>query len=210
MCRLISIGLIGALGILGGCASLSESQCIASDWQSVGYRDGLAGTGSSQILKHQNACVKHGTIPDREAYLAGWNEGVAQYCQPQNGFNAGERGASYKSVCPEYMKDAFYAAYQEGRRLHLAEAEINSLSRSVSQKEHRLKQIRSQISTTEARLVDDSTQAIERRELLDETKDLAQEQGQLTAEIQDLKVDIALKRERLERLRHTLAYAAFE
>jgi len=196
-----------AMLLVSGCATLSESQCVASDWQTVGYRDGLAGAQNSQLLKHQNACVKHGVIPDREAYLAGYDEGVRQYCLPENGFSAGESGNRYNNVCPEEMQTSFYAAYQEGRQLHLAQSEIDSMSRQISQKEYRLKQIATETSSTEARLVDDGTTAIERRELLDKTKELAQEQGQLETEIQDLKVDVALKTERLKNLRQTLAYA---
>jgi gas vesicle protein len=206
--RTILTGLtFAALALVSGCATLSESQCVASDWETVGYRDGLAGTQSSQLLKHQNACVKHGVVPDRDAYLAGWDDGVRQYCMPENGFSAGEHGKSYNNVCPEEMQTSFYAAYQEGRQLYVAQSEINGLNRQISQKEHRLKQIATEISSTEARLVDDSTEAMERRELLDQTKELAQEQGQLETEIQDLKVDVALKSERLKNLRQTLAYA---
>jgi hypothetical protein len=200
-------GVLIPVVLLSGCASLSESQCIASDWKTVGYRDGLAGSQSSQLLKHQNACVKHGVIPDREDYLAGWDEGIRQYCLPENGFSAGERGRSYNNVCPESMQASFYAAYQEGRQLYTAQSEINGLSRQVSQKEYRLKQIASEMSSTEALLLDDATSSIERRELLDETKRLAEEQGQIETEIQDLKVQVALKTERLKNLRQTLAYA---
>ncbi len=210
MQRLLAIAATALALTLPGCATLSESQCLANDWQTVGYRDGMSGIQSSQLLKHQNACVKHGIVPDRNAYLAGWEEGVAQYCQPNNGFNAGERGASYSNVCPDNLKDSFYEAYQDGRRLFLAHSEINNLSRSISQKEYRLKQIKSQITSTEARLVDDATPAIQRRELLEITKDLAQEQGRLQAEIQDLTVDVAVKTERLQRLRQTLAYVGYE
>lgn len=210
MQRLLAIAATALALTLPGCATLSESQCLASDWQTVGYRDGMSGIQSSQLLKHQNACVKHGIVPDRNAYLAGWEEGVAQYCQPNNGFNAGERGASYGNVCPDNLRDSFYEAYQDGRRLFLAHSEINNLSRSISQKEYRLKQIKSQITSTEARLVDDVTPAIQRRELLEITKDLAQEQGRLQAEIQDLTVDVAVKTERLQRLRQTLAYVGYE
>ena len=210
MQRLLAIAATALAMTLPGCATLSESQCLASDWQTVGYRDGMSGIQSSQLLKHQHACVKHGIVPDRNAYLAGWEEGVAQYCQPNNGFNAGERGTSYSNVCPDNLKDSFYEAYQDGRRLFLAHSEINNLSRSISQKEYRLKQIKSQITSTEVRLVDDATPAIQRRELLEITKDLAQEQGRLQAEIQDLTVDVAVKTERLQRLRQTLTYVGYE
>ena len=210
MQRLLAITATALTLTLSGCATLSESQCLANDWQTVGYRDGMSGTQSSQLLKHQNACVKHGVVPDRNAYLAGWEEGGEQYCQPDNGFNAGERGTSYPTVCPDPLKDSFYEAYQDGRKLYLAHNEINNLSRSISQKEYRLKQVKAQVASTEARLVDDTTPAIQRRELLENTKDLAQEQGKLQAEIQNLTVDVALKTERLQLLRQTLAYAGYE
>lgn len=209
MRQLTAIIGVMALVIVGGCASLSESQCIASDWQTVGHRDGMSGRDHSQLLKHQNACVKHGVVPDRDAYLAGWNEGVAQYCQPQNGFAAGEGGSGYNNVCPEHMHDAFYAAYQNGRQLHLAQAEINTLQRAIGQKEHRLGHLKKEISTTEALLIEAKLTSLQRRELLDETKALAQEQGKLETEIQDLKVDVALRAERLELLRRDLAYSNF-
>ena len=198
---------LAALFLASGCATLSESQCVASDWQTVGYADGLKGAQSSQLLKHQNACVKHGVIPERDAYLAGWEEGVRQYCLPENGFSTGERGTQYNNVCPDDMQPSFYAAYQEGRQLYLATSEINSMSRQISQKEYRLKQISAELSSTEARLVEDTTTALERRELLDRTKELAQEEGKIRNQIQDLKVEVALKSERLQNLRLTLAYA---
>jgi hypothetical protein len=203
----IPAALLMMLLLVSGCATLSESQCVASDWETVGYRDGLKGTQSSQLLKHQNACVKHGIVPEREAYLAGWEEGVRQFCMPENAFSAGEGGRRFSNVCPEEMQASFHAAYQEGRQLYTAQAEINSLTRQIAQKESRLKKISSEISSTEARLVEANTAPIERRELLDETKALAQEQGQLEAEIQGTKIDVALKTERLKNLRQTLAYA---
>ncbi len=196
-----------SLLLISGCASLSESQCVAGDWETVGYRDGLAGKQSTQILSHQNACVKHGTVPDRTAYLAGWEDGVRQFCQPDNGFNAGEAGRSFASICPNDLQDAYYAAYQEGRRLYLAKAEIDGLNRQIAQKEYRIKQLAAEIAGVEAELVADETNALQRVRLLDRTKALAAEQGELEAEIQQLRVDVALKGERLKSLRQTLAYA---
>ena len=193
--------------LVSGCASLSESQCVASDWETVGYRDGLAGKQSTQLLNHQNACVKHGTVPDRDAYLAGWEDGVRQYCQPSNGFNAGEAGRSFPNVCPDDLQDAYYEAYQEGRRLYMAQAEIDGLNRQIAQKEYRINQLAAELTSAEAELIADETTALQRVRLLDQTKDLAAEQGELEAEIQQLRVDVALKGERLRSLRQTLAYA---
>ena len=201
--RIATAALLASL-LLSGCASLSESQCMAGDWQTVGYRDGLAGHQSAQLLTHQNACGKHGVVPDRTAYLNGWEEGVDRYCQPTNGFLLGERGAGYTNVCPVHQQAAFYSAYQEGRQLHLANVEITQLNRSITEKTNRLKSIAAERSSAEAALVDDTTSAHERRELLDLTRELTREEGQLQAEIQEQKIDVALKTERLKLLRESL------
>src|SRR5258705_279322 len=107
---------------LAGCASdsISESQCIAGDWQTVGYRDGVNGYRSTELLNHQNACVKHGVIPDRASYMVGWESGVREYCEANNGYDVGERGYTYNNVCPDDQREAFLAAYHNGRQLYLA------------------------------------------------------------------------------------------
>ena len=204
----IAAALTGTL-ILSGCGTLSESQCLASDWQTVGHRDGLDGLQSSQLLKHQNDCVKHGIVPNRQAYLTGWDQGVEQYCQPHNGFTTGERGVKYANVCPTHLKAAFYAAYREGKQIHLARSEISSMQQSIEQKEQRLGKIKSEIAQVHAYLVDSGTTSLERRHLLEETNLLVQEQDKLEAEIQILRVEVAIKVERLENLKQVLALAAY-
>lgn len=193
-----------ALLTLSGCAGLSESQCLASDWRTIGYRDGLNGTQSSVLLRHQNACMKHGVMPDRDAYLAGWEEGVYQYCDPSNGFNVGERGAAYSNVCPADMQEAFHRAYQEGRRLYVAQSEINQIHRSISEKEQRLKEIKSEMASIAGFMVDGDASPGERAEMLLTAKDLAQEQGTLESEVQELRAEAAVKAERLEHLRNAV------
>ncbi len=193
--------------LLSGCATLSESQCVAGDWESVGYRDGHSGHPSTRLLEHQNACVKHGVVPDREAYLAGWDQGVRQYCQPENGFNAGRSGAPFANVCPAEMQAPYHAAYQEGRELYLAQSEIDSLRQQIARNGYRLKEIARELAAAETRLVEEDMPALERRELLNRTRALAQEQGRLETEIQQMKVDVALLTEHLNSYRQTLAYA---
>ncbi|MCZ6888441.1 MAG: DUF2799 domain-containing protein [Gammaproteobacteria bacterium] len=193
--------------LVSGCASLSESQCIASDWETIGYTDGSQGRSNSYLLKHQNACVKHGVVPDRTAYHDGWNQGIRQYCRPQNGFVQGERGAAYSNICPSTLEVGFHAAYTEGRTLYLAQAEINDMERQVGYRQQRLKEVKAGIVETEAAIIGGGTTAVERLRLLDETKNLAKEQGELETQITEITVDIAVYRERLEGLRQTVAYS---
>jgi DNA repair exonuclease SbcCD ATPase subunit len=192
---------------LGGCASMSKSQCLANDWETVGYRDGLSGTQSSALMQHQNACMKHDVVPDRQAYLAGWREGVEQYCQPANGFAAGERGAGFSNVCPAHLQGSFHAAYRDGRQLYLAQSEINSLVSAINQREQRLREVKSELAGIAGGMLDGETTTADRAAMLLTAKDLAQEQGRLESEIDDLQAEVAVKSERLEHLRHSLAFA---
>ncbi len=200
--------LLGTLLVLGGCASsMSESQCLANDWETVGYRDGLSGTQSTALMRHMDACMKHGVRPDRQAYLAGWNDGVAQYCQPANGFSAGERGAGYGNVCPPHLQDAFYAAYQDGRQLYLAQSELNGIGSAINQREARLREVKAEMASIAAGMISEESTAADRAAMLLTAKDLAEEQGRLNSEIVELQVEYAVKAERLDDLRHSLAYA---
>ena len=194
---------------LSGCASLSESQCLANDWQTVGYRDGLQGKQSSHLLNHHDACLKHGVVPNRDTYMLGWHKGVSQYCLPENGFAAGERGASYGNVCPEHLQASFFDAYQQGRKLYLAKAEISDLQKALHHKERHLERVKHDLVDAEALLIEGDLTSVERRELLDETKELAKQQGELEAEIEDLKIETAVKEDRLASLRHTLAFQPY-
>jgi hypothetical protein len=208
MPRTLATILLAGTAALGGCASLSESQCLAGDWQTVGYRDGSSGQNRAALLEHQNACVKHGVTPDREAYLAGWDQGILQYCQPRNGFALGERGAAFPTLCPGAVVDPFEAAYHDGRRLYLARAEIRRLEREINAREHRLEHLDEAIASAESRLVEDGLSSAQRRELLEETKHMSREQGEIEVELKELRIDVALEHQRLAQLRHALASAS--
>ena len=196
-----------ALLALGGCASLSKSQCLADDWETVGYRDGANGMSSSALMRHQNACVKHGVTPDREAYLRGWHDGVEQYCQPVNGFAVGEAGGGFSNVCPPRLQQAFHAAWQDGRRLYQARSELNALYRAIEQREAHLREVKAELAGISGRLLEPEATVADRAALLVTAKDLAEEQGRLASEIEELHAEAAAQEARLEQLEQTLAYA---
>ena len=202
---LLQVTALLAIVLLPGCATLSESQCAANDWHTVGHSDGASGQDSSRLLKHQNACMKHGVTPDREAYMAGWEEGVVRYCTPDNGFQQGQRGSGYRNVCPGDLEPGFHDAYLAGRELYVAQAEITQMQRRIANKSRQLKEVEHELRDTEARLVAGEASEIDRMRWLDETKALARTQGQLESEIGELRVQSAVKKERLEQLRQTLA-----
>jgi len=199
-CLMIAIVAMG----LAGCRSdsVSESQCIAGDWQTVGYRDGANGFRSTRLLEHQDACVKHGVIPDRASYMVGWEQGVVEYCDANNGFDVGERGDVYNNVCPDAQREAFLAAYHDGRQLYLARTEVNDLEQAISQREYRLDEIKAELVSSATAQFDPTLTPAARVELLAQTQRLSEEQGRINAELPQLRQELASKTQSLAALQH--------
>ena len=185
-----------------GCASdsVSESQCIAGDWQTVGYRDGANGYRSTQLLEHQNACVKHGVIPDRTAYMAGWTQGVREYCDANNGYDAGERGDGYNNLCPDDQRQAFLTAYHAGRQLYLARSEVGDLEQQIGQREVRLDEITAELVSSASQQLDPTLTPAARVDLLAAMQRLAEERGRINAELPTLRQQLAYKTQQLAAL----------
>ena len=197
-----SVVLASAL-LLGGCASrpsVSQNQCAAGDWETIGYRDGVKGLRSSRLLDHQDACVEHGITPTRGQYMVGWEAGIREYCEPNNGYYVGERGWSHNNVCPADMRGAFLVAYQEGRALYRARSDVANLERHIDQKIARQSALKSEIISATAAQLDGSLTTADRVELATRVQQLYEEQQRLSQEIPDLEAELVVKRRELERL----------
>jgi hypothetical protein len=203
--------LVAALVVttLTACSSttLSENQCKANDWYTVGYADGSSGYDASRLLQHHHTCVEHGVTPDRAPYTAGWDAGIAQYCTPENGFDLGESGASYNRICPAGFEREFHAAYSDGHTLYIARSELYEVESAIEQRSARIQQMKVEMQYAVDALIAPETPTTDRVFLLERTKSLAEEQGRLEAEIERLTVEAAVKRARVDTVRQGLAYA---
>jgi hypothetical protein len=127
------------LGSLGGCASLSEGECLNSDWFDVGFRDGRQGRPTDRINQHVKACAKHGAAPERERYLDGHFSGLGTYCTPHNGLAVGRSGSSYYGVCARHDEAAFMSGYSLGNTLHRAWSRLHHVDSQIVTVEKALK-----------------------------------------------------------------------
>lgn len=191
-----------AIAALYGCqsTSISESQCLAGDWETVGYRDGVHGYRSTELLEHQNACVKHGIVPDRSAYMVGWERGIREYCVADNAFDVGARGDGHNNVCPDDQRDAFLSAYHDGRQLYLARVEVANLEQAIGQREYRLEQVKAGIVSTATQQLDPTLPPAARVDLLAATERLAEEKGRIEAELPQLRQQLSFKTQQLAAL----------
>ena len=81
------------------------------------------------------------------------------------------------------------------------------MERQIGYRQQRLKEVKASIVDKEAAIIGGDMTAVERLRLLDETKNLAKEQGELETQITEITVDIAVNRERLAGLRQAVAYS---
>jgi hypothetical protein len=116
--RLMTSVLLLSIG-LTGCAAMSEKECKRADWDEVGYRDGFAGYEPiKRLASYRDACKKVSVKPDQANYMAAWEQGVAKYCEPGNGFEVGRRGDTYEGVCTGKTASLFRLNYDAGYRIY--------------------------------------------------------------------------------------------
>ncbi|MEM8766911.1 MAG: DUF2799 domain-containing protein [Pseudomonadota bacterium] len=184
---------------------MSESQCAVGDWETIGYRDGVNGQRSTRLLAHQDACMKHGFSPDREEYMLGWEQGVREYCDPNNGFHIGSRGGNHANVCPSDLKAGFLTAYRDGKTLYDARLAVANLEWEIDQKTNRLAEVKSQIVSVAAAQLSTELTAADRIELGDQLRRLYEEQELLKDEIPELEARLADKSRELDALNRAMA-----
>jgi hypothetical protein len=72
-----SVLTLAVLALVGCAAPMSAEQCRSTDWNRLGYRDGDTYGLQAQIDQYAAQCRTAGV--DRRAYMAGWNEGYAEF-----------------------------------------------------------------------------------------------------------------------------------
>jgi len=104
--------------LLASCASMSDKECRAGNWQAVGQRDGAEGYSASRLNDHAEACGEFRIVPDSVAYERGRSQGLVSYCQPLVGRSKGVDGASYNNVCSGPAEVGFLRGHAVGRQIH--------------------------------------------------------------------------------------------
>lgn len=135
---LARFGLIVALLALGGCATVSKSECQTGDWYGIGVRDGANGHGEERFIENAKACGKHGIAADRERWLDGRMRGLERYCTTRNGLAVGENGSNYRGVCPIESEGDFLMGFELGRDLREARGRVSSFSAEIDDLRGRL------------------------------------------------------------------------
>jgi hypothetical protein len=123
---------------LSGCATLSQEDCRRGDWFSVGIRDGRSGETRSRLSDHVQACSEYGIAINNEAYFAGREQGLRDYCRIDNAFSEGLQGHQYQHVCPSSVDGLFARYHSAAYSIYEHRSELDRLDQEISSQESRL------------------------------------------------------------------------
>ena len=201
-----TVAIIAATAALAGCNSMSARECLATDWQTVGYEDGVNGYAGDRIARYRNACSEHGITPSLPEYQSGRDQGLLEFCKPANGFRVGARGAGYGGVCPAGLDESFVDAYQSGRQLYVLRSRVGSAQSELHSMRSELDQIDRDLVSTAAQIVDPTLTTEQRAQLVVDTKQMAERKGEIKARIPQLEHELAAHQRELDDYRATLSY----
>jgi len=177
-----AIFLCLAFGILNGCASMNQSECLSADWYTVGFGDGVAGQSQGKISNYRKDCAEYAVQPDLERYRQGHLAGSKLFCTEQNGFKQGAQGATYNNNCPQQFEPRFLAAYADGKLLHIASQEVRRIGTKLNSAQKQLDQKLNLIELRQQELIADGLVKAQRAKILEELKLLQQQSSELEQE----------------------------
>ena len=181
---LLAFGLI--LVLLSNCTVMTEEECVYSDWTAVGYEDGADGRSSDRFGDYRRTCADFGITPDFEAWQAGRERGLVEYCQPQRGFQVGQAGGSYNGVCNAQLEPDFLDAYRLGSELFVLRSTLNGIIASLEANNSDVEAIDADVAEIESIIILDETTAAERAALLADMRELSEIRGELEVEYERL------------------------
>lgn len=171
--------------LLGGCAVMSESECLTADWQAVGERDGRDGRVIAHLEKYYDACAQFGIYPDDDAYREGRELGLTYYCTEDSGYQEGRIGQGYRGVCPLTLEPYFLDGYNVGISVRQTLESVHRVDYGIDSTREEIRRLEEQIEESESE--DEESSETEDRSAADTLKDMYRQLGRLEAELERLR-----------------------
>lgn len=204
--------------MLAGCATMNEQECRVADWHAVGYQHGANGQGTQSFSEYQSDCADHNIRADFQAFKAGHESGLSDFCVFERGQNLGLKGASYNAHCTATRYPDFKAGYDMGIKGFctyengLAAGEAGGkLSPTCSdfpgfaegyQAGYARHELVTAISRVEDQLTATEQRIVEERQFIAESEALIVSAGTTPEQRADALEDINVHREEIARLKH--------
>ena len=111
--------------IIPGCATLDKKECKTADWKAIGFEDGARGYGlANRFGQHRKACAEYGIKAKFEIYRLGHNQGIRQYCTPEQGYRLGRMNKRFPAHCPADLVSSTRRGFNVGHQIYLEKSEL--------------------------------------------------------------------------------------
>jgi hypothetical protein len=124
--------------LLSGCASISKEECLAGNWEQLGFKDASNGHESSRIGSHIEECGKVGVQIDKNLYTKGYQDGLKVFCTYDRGLQLGKNDGYYREICPAELAGDFRRGYNLGQQIHKIENQIHTIETEMQALETQL------------------------------------------------------------------------
>lgn len=192
--------------VFSGCATLSKDECKTANWRTIGFGDGAKGEKASKISEHRSACAEYKITPDLNAYNAGRNEGLGQYCIPSTGYNKGAAGQRYNGICRNHNEKEFLSAFNHGLELHKQQSILNNLHRDYKKAKRKIKNANHQLSHNERRITSGKLTQLQAYKLLQENKEITKDISHNEHAMDSLQGDINAQTRRVNDLKESARF----
>jgi len=175
------VGVLGLVtfGLLSGCATLNEDQCLVADWYQIGFTDGANGEPETYLQEHQKACAKHGVATNLDEWLYGREAGLQRYCTSTRGFDEGLNNRTYHGVCLGEAGYIFESAYQEGQAIYQQQQLVTELENEIDSIHDELEDLDDNWRHLKSELVDGYLTASDRAALVNRLDDIKDRTAEL-------------------------------
>lgn len=184
--------------VFTACSTMNKNECLTADWKTIGYGDGTNGYKASRISQHRSACAEHGVAPNLNAYNAGREQGLSQYCIPSRGYYKGLSGSRYNGVCRNHQEAAYLDAFNYGTAVYKEVRILDNMKREYSNEEHRIRQLERSLDFKEHEMISGKLSKLKAYKLLQETKEMSEELGKAKLNLSNLSADINNQAGRIE------------
>lgn len=175
------LGVLGVvtLGLLSGCATLNEDQCMVADWYQIGFTDGAKGEPETYLQNHQKACAKHGVGTNLDDWLHGREAGLQRYCTSARGFEEGVNNRTYHGVCLGEAGYQFESAYHDGQLIYQQQQLVSELENQIDSVNDELDDLDDEWRDLKSQLVEGYLTASDRAALVNRMDDIKDRTAEL-------------------------------
>lgn len=195
--------MAAALLAVAGCETMSAEECAAADWQALGFED-AAQRGASQLADRTESCAEKGISADADSYRRGFDDGMYQFCQPARGFQFARRGGAFNGYCPGELQRDFNYAYSDGRRVFMAEQDLQQARSEVSRLENERRELDDDIGSHERTIANPNTTEADRNRLRGELDNLRRRRRDINDDIRVAQARIPPAQRAVDDLRYEI------